>query len=119
MQTDRRNLDEEQEQEEYEMISKLFEYNQICEAEEFNIKRTKNTMYRGTLIERKRQGLGVLIYDNGRVYEGEWQDDRRNGRGYELFSNYSNYIGQYLNNKSHGKGIFTWPNGEQYDGEWQ
>ena len=69
------------------MISSLFTIEQICEAEEFAIKRTKNTLYRGTLVERKRQGLGVLIYENGRVYEGEWQDDKRNGRGYELFKN--------------------------------
>ena len=90
---EKRDLDAEQELDSYDMISQLFEYDQICTAEEFGIKRTKNTLYKGTLIERKRQGLGVLIYDNGRVYEGEWQDDRRNGRGYELFSNKSKYIG--------------------------
>ena len=54
------------------MVSQLFDYGQIIEAEEFNIKRTKNTLYKGTLVERKRHGLGVLIYANGRVYEGEW-----------------------------------------------
>ena len=54
------------------MISQLFDIDKICEAEEFAIKRTKNTLYRGTLVERKRQGLGVLVYENGRVYEGEW-----------------------------------------------
>ena len=115
----RRILDEEQETTEYAMISQLFDYDQVAEADEFNIKRTKNTLYKGTLKERKRHGLGALIYENGRVYEGEWQDDRRNGRGYELFQNSVKYIGLYLNNKAHGKGILTWPNGEMYDGEWQ
>ena len=57
---------------EYEMISQLFDYNQISEAEEFAVKRTKNTLYKGTVVERRRQGLGVCIYNNGRVYEGEW-----------------------------------------------
>ena len=68
---ERRDLDFEQE-EDYQMISSLFSIDHICEAEEFAIKRTKNTLYRGTLVERRRQGLGVLIYENGRVYEGEW-----------------------------------------------
>ena len=54
------------------MISQLFDYVMISEAEEFAIKRTKNTLYKGTVVERRRQGLGVCIYDNGRVYEGEW-----------------------------------------------
>ena len=82
------------------MLSDLFDYGAICEAEEFNIKRTRNTLYKGITVENYRQGLGVLIYDNGRVYEGEWQNDKRNGRGFEQFSNKSKYIGQYLNNKA-------------------
>ena len=77
------------------MLSQLFDFNEICEAEEFGVKRTKNTLYKGTLVERKRHGLGCLIYSNGRVYEGEWHDDLRNGRGYELYSNGATYLGQY------------------------
>ena len=87
-----RNLDEEQEKE-YEMISQLFNYAEISEADEFRIKRTKNTLYRGILVERKREGVGIVIYSNGRVYEGEWHSDKRNGRGYEVFSNNSTYLG--------------------------
>lgn len=54
------------------MQSQLFDFRQLCEEEEFGVKRTKNTLYKGILVERQRQGLGVLIYSNGRVYEGEW-----------------------------------------------
>lgn len=75
------------------MISELFNYADIKDVDEFNIKRTKNTLYKGTLVERQRDGLGVLIYNNGRVYEGEWKNDKRNGRGYELFNNQSTYLG--------------------------
>ena len=38
----------------YQMLSQLFDYDQVSEAEEFGVKRTKNTLYKGTLIERKR-----------------------------------------------------------------
>ena len=44
------------------MLSQLFDYDALCETEEFGLKRTKNTLYKGTIVERKRQGLGVLIY---------------------------------------------------------
>lgn len=28
------------------------------------------------------------------------------------------YIGDYINDKKHGRGVFTWPDGRKYDGEW-
>ena len=104
----RRNLDEEQQTEDYQMLSQLFDYQQLSETEEFGLKRWRNTLYKGTLIDRKRHGLGVLIYDNGRVYEGEWQDDHRGGRGFERFKTGASYLGQYHRNKPNGKGIYTW-----------
>ena len=88
-----RDLDEEQELEEYEMLSALFDYDALREAPAYGVKRYKNSLYKGTLVDRKRQGLGVLIYASGRVYEGEWQDERRNGRGFEVYTNGSKYIG--------------------------
>ena len=60
--TEPRDLDAEQETEAYTMLSQLFEYDPLCEAEEFGLKRTKNTLYKGIIVDRKRQGLGVLIY---------------------------------------------------------
>ena len=113
-----RDLDEEQELEEYQMLSQLFDYDALREEPAFGAKRYKDSLYKGTLVDRKRAGLGVLIYASGRVYEGEWQDERRNGRGFEVYTNGSQYVGQYCNNKAHGKGVYTWLNGELYDGEW-
>ena len=57
-----RNLDEEQEFLDYEMLSQQFDYNSICETDDFVHKRTKNTLYKGLVVEKKRHGLGVLIY---------------------------------------------------------
>jgi hypothetical protein len=28
------------------------------------------------------------------------------------------YDGQYLNDKKHGDGTFTWPDGRKYQGKW-
>ena len=58
-----------------------------------------------------------MIYRSGRIYEGEWLNEHRNGRGFEQFTDGSKYIGMYKDNKADGKGVFTWRNGEIYDGE--
>jgi hypothetical protein len=31
----------------------------------------------------KRDGLGIMKYSSGRLYEGNWYDDMREGEGYE------------------------------------
>lgn len=59
----------------------------------------------------------MLIYKSGRIFEGEWSNENRNGRGFEQFTDGSKYIGMYKDNKADGKGVFTWRNGEIYDGE--
>jgi len=40
-----------------------------------------------------------MVYSNGRVYEGQWNNDLKHGKGYELFANNSYYVGQYINGK--------------------
>ena len=40
-----------------------------------------------------RNGKGIMIYSNGRVFEGEWMNDKRNGNGYERYSNGNRYEG--------------------------
>lgn len=77
----------------YEMISDEFDYEKLRkESEFFNIKQYKDSIYRGEINKkRKREGLGVIVYDSGRIYEGSWEADKRNGRGFELFSNGNKY----------------------------
>ena len=55
-----------------------------------------------------------MLYPNGRVYEGEWQNDCKFGKGYELFPNGNEYEGYYVNGKSEGVGTYTWANKEVY-----
>lgn len=40
-------------------------------------------------------GSGLFTWADGRVYEGEYVDDKKEGQG-----------------------IFTWPDGRKYDGAW-
>jgi hypothetical protein len=69
----------------YQMESNEFDYEAVKLADTFGIKQYKDAIYKGELVERKRQGKGIIIYNNGRCYEGEWSDDKRHGKGYERF----------------------------------
>ena len=108
--------------------------------------------YYGQITEKDdgsvfRSGKGVLKYHSGRIYQGCWVDDLREGDGYERFERWSEcskfdktvntagsktmssilhdnfscwnvYKGNFLKGKAHGKGVFTWSSGEVYEGEW-
>ena len=76
-------------------------------------------MYFGELnAEGKRHSKGVMVYANGRRYEGNWKDDVRHGRGYERHANQNVYIGEFFEGKVQGHGQFKWANGEEFDGQW-
>lgn len=57
-----------------------------------------------------------MFYFSGRKYEGEWNNDLRHGRGYEIHSNNNTYLGEFVDGKAHGHGIYKWSIYEEYDG---
>ena len=38
------------------------------------------------------------------VYEGEWREDMREGKGFERYQSGDVYVGQFSQNQRHGKG---------------
>lgn len=73
--------------------------------------------------QRVRHGSGIEIYgktpqDEVSRYEGQWDRDKKSGRGKCVFPDGSYYIGEYRNDCFSGKGIYTWSNGAVYEGEW-
>lgn len=46
---------------------------------------------------------GVLRTDKGR-FEGEFQDNMKNGKGTFIYKNGQVYVGEFLRNKRHGYG---------------
>jgi hypothetical protein len=105
----------------YDMKSEQFDFEQLTHNPHFKIKKFKDAIYRGCIHPESglRQGLGVMEYDNGRVYEGTWEEDLRNGKGFERYANGNRYEGDFEAGKAHGKGFYKWANGEYYDGEWK
>ncbi len=47
----------------------------------YGVKKFDNGEYRGLLLTGKRHGKGVMRYNNGDKYIGDWKNDKRHGRG--------------------------------------
>jgi len=53
--------------------------------EKIHKRKYKDAIYFGHFnSDNKRHGKGVMIYCNERRYEGEWDNDLRVGRGFEI-----------------------------------
>ena len=72
-------------------------------------------------------GYGEIKYNDGSVYQGYWNNYKRNGIGYIIFNNRDTYRGEFIDNEIYGKGeyfnfhlnkitIGNWKNGKE-DGE--
>ena len=59
-----------------------------------------------------------MFHADGDVYEGEWKDDKANGKGTYTHANGARYQGDWRDDKQHGFGIETWPDGAIYEGQY-
>jgi len=73
-----------------------------------------------------RHGEGVQIFgvQNDQTflckYEGEWQKDKKHGRGICYYPDKSVYEGYFVNDLFEGSnGKFVWANGDVYFGDWK
>jgi hypothetical protein len=63
---------------------------------DFRKRRYFDAIYYGETKEGdEREGLGIMLYFNKRMYEGSWLGDLRQGQGREIFSNGNTYKGEY------------------------
>ncbi len=76
----------------------------------------------GTLMKKDNQLVDLNLIEDGerrfRIYEGQWENDFKHGKGVEKFANGTVFEGYYVNGKPEGIGRYAWPNGEFYEGEW-
>jgi len=74
-------------------------------------------VYEGNWINGKRHGKGKYDYADGiSWYDGEWVDDKKEGYGTEHYPDNDEYKGYFKNGKRNGKGIYKYVNGDIYDG---
>jgi hypothetical protein len=75
-------------------------------------------MYTGSLSVENNlpHGKGVMNYESGRVYDGEWLSGHWNGKGKLLNPNGDKYEGEFVFDSRHGHGTYKWDNGDIYVG---
>eukprot|EP00745_Piridium_sociabile_P024241 TRINITY_DN381_c0_g1_i2.p1 TRINITY_DN381_c0_g1~~TRINITY_DN381_c0_g1_i2.p1 ORF type:complete len:208 (+),score=22.97 TRINITY_DN381_c0_g1_i2:133-756(+) len=75
-------------------------------------------LYDGEWSNDKAQGRGKFVHVDGDVYEGDWYDDKAHGHGVYRHADGSRYEGQWQADKQHGKGLEEWPDGAKYNGQY-
>jgi len=61
----------------------LIDMPKLRKSPDFVIKNFMDSVYIGEMRFMQRDGIGIMKYSNGRVFEGYWEKDKRNGEGYE------------------------------------
>ena len=74
-------------------------------------------VYEGDYVDGSRHGRGTHSFSDGRHFVGQWIDDRMR-HGTFTFIDGNVYTGEYRNSKMNGRGKYTHTGGDVYDGEW-
>jgi hypothetical protein len=72
-------------------------------------------VYDGDFINGFRSGKGKFYWANGNIYEGDFIDNKRNGKGKFTWVNGDVYEGNFIDGKITGNGKL-WSNGYVYEG---
>ena len=75
-------------------------------------------LYEGQWINNQPHGDGRSIMVN-EVYEGEFKYGKRNGMGVLVFEDGRRYDGEFFNGKGGGQGVMSFPDGSKYEGEFR
>jgi hypothetical protein len=75
-------------------------------------------VYTGEFFNGNRHGHGTLAFLDGTEYVGEWECNLQHGIGTRRWNNGDCYTGQYKNGKRTGEGRFYYSNGDMYIGFW-
>ena len=75
-------------------------------------------IYEGNFINDLKEGKGIMKYNNGDIYDGNWKNDLKEGNGILKIKNGNEYEGEWINN-IFIKGKIKYKNGEIYNGEYK
>jgi hypothetical protein len=80
----------------------------------------KGGAYQGQFVDGNQCGYGFLVKRTSQeIYSGYWEKNRREGRGFEQWSDGSVYDGFYRNGRREGPGVMKYTGGVMYMGEWK
>lgn len=75
-------------------------------------------VYEGEYIDGRKEGKGKFWYVDGTVYEGQWRNNEKHGKGKETYSDGACYEGEFEGGSRHGVGTLTYANADVYEGSW-
>jgi hypothetical protein len=80
-------------------------------------------LFEGDFEDGVRSGIGTYTYpfEEGKLdkYEGEWKENLKNGIGKMNYADFGEYFGRFENGKRHGEGVFTYKTKDIYSGSWK
>ena len=76
-------------------------------------------VFEGNYENNLKNGYGKMTWSNGDVYEGNFKNDYQNGYGKMTWSNVGVYEGNWENMVQNGYGKMTWSDGNVYEGNWE
>ena len=65
------------------------------------------------------EGMGIYTWQDGRMYKGQYKDDKKHGYGVYSWADQRLYQGMWFKGKQHGLGIYTVPSSEAKCGLWE
>jgi hypothetical protein len=74
------------------------------------------SIYSGTMVGGKREGMGTWYHRSGSKFFGQWSDNLKHGEGEYWLKDGSYYKGAFEKDKPHGKGYYVNSDGVTYDG---
>jgi len=77
------------------------------------------SVYEGEWSNGKKHGKGKQIWIDGSIYEGYWFENQANGFGRLIHNDGDVYEGEWQNDKAWGHGRYLHMDGAEYNGEWQ
>ncbi len=93
---------------------------------------TEKAIYAGNWEMGVRAGRGTFWNGRGKLYIGQWRNDKRHGQGSYFFNlvewrenqrsefwlreNTENYSGEFFEDFYQGQGTYRWPGGQKYVG---
>jgi hypothetical protein len=80
--------------------------------------RNEGGYYTGKLLGDKPHGFGVVRWDNGNSFEGNFDKGKRKGKGKKINKDGSVFEGDYEDNLP-VYGRYKWPDGDEYIGQWK
>ena len=77
----------------------------------------ESSQYIGAMADGFKHGWGMMRFENGDIYIGDWDWGERTGKGTYIWSSGTIYSGDYLNGQITGKGVLTFTDGTTYAGD--